>query len=184
MSKQLPLPEVEWRDIPGFEGIYQVSNTGHIRRINPIIRDFKTKPNQTGYVIVHLSKNGKVSFLHTHRLVMQAFVGECPPKIQVNHKNGIRHDNRLENLEYCTQSENLRHAKYVLGKSFGYGSEKSPAYVRGEAHGLATLTTEKVISIRELAATGMMQKDIARLYGVKQQCISKIVNRKRWSHVE
>lgn len=107
-----------WKDIPGFEGMYQASNTGNIRSIgfyvpakNGSKRFAPPKmliplPTKLGYNRVKIQ--GK--YLSVHRLVASAFLGLPKKDIQVNHKNGIKHDNRVENLEWVTCSENLSHA--------------------------------------------------------------------------
>lgn len=180
--------QIEWRDIPGYKGRYQVSDAGQVRRIESLkghpAGEFKTKPNQTGYVIVCLTTSGKKKYMHAHRLVMLAFVGECPKGIDVNHKNGIRHDNRLENLEYVTRSENMQHAINVLGSRTGNYLGKPNLKSRGELHGNASLDEKTVRKIREMVAAGMMQKDMMHLFGATQQNISAIVNRKTWKHIE
>ena len=101
-----------WKDVVGYEGIYQVSNLGRVKSLNynhtgkEKVR--KLDLGRKGYYLVVLCKGGKRKAHIVHRLVMLAFIGESD--LQVNHKNGIKTDNRLENLEYCTASENIRHS--------------------------------------------------------------------------
>lgn len=89
--------------INGFNGMYSVSNLGNVRNE---FKDIQLKPRNTGkgYMIVTLYKQGKPKHYKVHRLVMSAFVGES--KLQVDHINGNRGDNRLENLRYCTPRQN------------------------------------------------------------------------------
>ena len=97
-----------WRVVPNFED-YEVSNMGRIRRrSDKYIRALKK--NKLGYVRIDLYKNHKPHWLSVHRIVAQTFLenNECLP--QVNHKNGVKNDNRLENLEWCSRSENIIHA--------------------------------------------------------------------------
>lgn len=106
----LTTPE-EWRDIPGYEGYYKVSNLGQVMsRWRGVGRwsllKIKTKPN--GYKFVCFSQKYKAKYYHVHRLVMLAFVGESG--LHVNHKDGNKENNRLENLEYVTRTENQQHA--------------------------------------------------------------------------
>lgn len=105
-----------WKDIPKYEGIYQASNMGRIKSLkrktknHSCDKDKILKPIITGYGYyrVGLVKNKKLKLLHIHKLVLAAFYGK--KNKQGNHLNGIKTDNRLCNLEYCTQSENQLHA--------------------------------------------------------------------------
>lgn len=123
----------EWRDIEGYEGYYKVSDLG---RVMSLSRDVKYKarnkaqslrkikerilkgvPDKDGYLLVQLSKDGKSKHFKTHRLVADAFLEKIEGKDFVNHKNGIKTDNRLKNLEWCSNKENLIHAHHVLYKT-------------------------------------------------------------------
>lgn len=103
---------------------------------------------------------------------MSAFVGKCPEGITVNHLNGDKTDNRLENLEYATQSENNFHAVRVLGKR------------RGEDHYYSVLTEEQVKEIRTLLQQKVGRQKIASMYGVTTGAIKGIVEGRSWRHVE
>jgi len=98
-----------WREIPGYEGRYQVSDQGRVR--GPMGRVLKPQRINSGYLVVHHCKGGR-RYPHTvHRLVALAFLqGREPHRHHVNHKNGDKHDNRAANLEWCTPSENVLHA--------------------------------------------------------------------------
>lgn len=97
-----------WKDINGFEGYYQVSSTGRIKnvRTNSIK---KLTTGNTGYAYVYLYKNNNKSNLTVHRLVAQAFIPNSDNLPQVNHKDGNKLNNNVENLEWCTAKENIRH---------------------------------------------------------------------------
>ena len=115
--------EVEfWRQIAGYEGIYEISTFGRIRSL-PKYR--KTKYNtkalykgvvlkpilqQNGYVYANLHKSNKPKLFRIHRLVAIAFIPNSENKPQINHKNGIKTDNSVVNLEWVTASENVKHA--------------------------------------------------------------------------
>jgi hypothetical protein len=112
----------EWKPVVGYEGYYEVSNFGNVRSVDREVRykssgtmirrgrPMKTNKNKYGYVDIHLGKEGIEKAHLVHRLVAMAFIDNPEQKIQVNHKNGNKSDNRLENLEWATISENRLHA--------------------------------------------------------------------------
>ena len=95
-----------WKDIPEYEGFYQVSNLGRIRRNNNIL---KVRDNGYGYLTVNLCKNNKIKRKYIHRLVALAFLPNKDNLPQVNHKNENKQDNRVENLEWCTPKYNANY---------------------------------------------------------------------------
>lgn len=116
-----------WKDIKGYEGLYQVSNLGEIRSLDhtTIIRDDKKnrvyerrkkgrilKPfsSKRGYLKVTLTKNKKTKDVKIHRIVATTFLDNPLNKRDINHKNGIKTDNRIVNLEWATHQENMQHA--------------------------------------------------------------------------
>ena len=107
----------EWKRVLGYEGLYEVNELGQIRSLprattkGKILVPYTSKSN--GYQYISLSQNNKRGTKRVHRIVMEAFCGKRDDML-INHKNGIKTDNRLENLEYCTQSENMIHA-YATG---------------------------------------------------------------------
>lgn len=108
-----------WKDIEGFEGRYQVSNFGNVKSLGCKRNGKKEKIlkqhyDKRGYKKVTLSKNYELKSFSVHRLVAIAFLENLENKRTVNHINGIKHDNRVENLEWCTDSENTKHA-FKLG---------------------------------------------------------------------
>lgn len=101
----------EWKDIQGYEGLYQVSNLGRVRSYfrngtkGGIVQQFIINC----YPKVHLYKDGESKFFYTHRLVAMAFIPNQENKPQINHINGNKHDNRVVNLEWVTSQENIQH---------------------------------------------------------------------------
>lgn len=104
-----------WKDIKGYEGLYQVSNLGRIKSL-PRKRTIKTerilspKFNKGGYLEVALCKNSKYKMCRVHRLVASAFIQNPENKREVNHIDGNKLNNKADNLEWVTPSENIRHA--------------------------------------------------------------------------
>lgn len=101
----------EWRDVQGFEGFYKVSNLGRVKSMRRGV--LLSTGTGRGYVMKTLFDGQKRWIVSVHRLVALAFVEGSGP--QINHKNGIKHDNRAENLEWCDNSHNVLHSMYELG---------------------------------------------------------------------
>jgi HNH endonuclease len=130
----------------------------------------KMKPNIVrGYHRVDICIEGKKKHFLVHRLVALAFIPNPENKKQVNHINGIKTDNRLENLEWVTSSENMRHADNTGLRN-----------IKGAAHGSSKLTEDQVIAIRNDPRT---QRIIGKEYGVSFALVSLIKLRKQWKHI-
>jgi hypothetical protein len=112
MSNILENSKEVWKDIPGLEGRYQASNFGGIRScIDGRIRVRKTAANRQGYIVLPIKDaQGKYFTKYVHRLIALAFIPNPVRLKDVNHKNGIKSDNRIENLEWCSRQYNVRHA--------------------------------------------------------------------------
>lgn len=115
--------------IPGFSD-YMVNEEGEfwsMKSGSP--KRMKTFLNERGYKFITLRDRGQKRTRKAHRLVALTFLG--PSDLDVNHKNGIKTDNRLSNLEYATRSENMRHAVDVLGRKFGVGGRAKAVIATG-----------------------------------------------------
>lgn len=166
----------EWRPVVGYEGWYEVSNCGRVRRVmrDPqrphaaLPRLLKPGGGANHYANVVLFRDGEPHCFPVHILVASAFLADRPDGYQVNHKNGAKRDNRAENLEYLTASANVKHAYDVLGRI-------SP---RGEDHGAAKATNAEVVAARHLMAAGVLQKDVAEMFGRSTAWASLVANGK------
>ncbi len=174
------MPEERWLPAVGFEEDYEISNQGRMRRIRsagPVPTGYvlKPKPDHHGYLRSTVRIHGKRYNIAIHHLVLETFVGPRPSRYVSNHKNGIKADNYVENLEWVTQGYNVRHA-IQLG-NFSFTSH-------GESHPNAKLTADDVRSIRCLYTTGdFTLGTLAERFGVSDVQISNVVNRKSWKHI-
>lgn len=112
-----PEPEpVAWKQVIGYEGCYEVSSAGDLRsvKINAILAKSLMG---AGYVKADLWKNGVRQQTSVHRLVAEAFLEKPEGATEINHKNGIKTDNRVTNLEWVSRAENVNHSYYSLGNN-------------------------------------------------------------------
>ena len=103
-----------WKDIEGYEGLYQVSNLGRVKSLYKKEKILKLGAVSSGYFFVHLYKMRKLKVIRVHRLVALTFVPNTENKLEVNHKDGNKQNNRADNLEWATKSENVKHSYSVL----------------------------------------------------------------------
>ena len=123
--------------------------------------------NTNGYFTLNTKVNGKTINANVHRLVWLHFYGEIPNGLTINHKNGNKHDNRLENLELWSHVDNGKHSAFVLNNI------------------PAKLTEQQVREIKALLNSKVLtQRAIAKIYGISKSVISGICLGTRWSHVK
>jgi len=184
-----------WKDIEGYEGSYRISNLGNVKSLNrtikhPLKGSFNIKEKilkpalNRGYLKCILCFNGVNKSFYVHRLVAIMFIMNNKDKPDVNHKNGVKHDNRVENLEWCTEKENVTHA--ISNKLIDYNSRDYSKYNKaiGERVFKSKLSTQDVLTIRRLHKTGnYTNKKLSDMFNVTPSPISLIVNRKTWRHI-
>ena len=185
-------PQIEeWRPIDGYEGLYEVSSKGRVRRfrksrpqapyriLHPNIRSHQGK-FPSNYQCVTLSKNNVRTSYNIHRLVASAFIPNLRNCSVVNHKDGNKHNNSVENLEWCTYEENNAHATKTGLKT----QVVLPPVLRGEDNPTSKLKEYQVRKIRELLGTQKYKlREIGDMFGVSMHAIFDIKRGKTWRGV-
>lgn len=167
-----------WKDIDGYNGLYQVSNKGNVRSWKKGRYGRSEKPRllsltktKTGYYKVKLTSPNIFKPL-VHRLVAKAFIPNPINKSQVNHIDCNKINNCVDNLEWTTQQENMDHAK------------QHDLHTKGEDNNTAKLKKNDVLDIRNAYKLGCFsQSEIADAYNVSQTSISAIITKRNWSHI-
>jgi len=158
-----------WKDTKDYDGRYQVSTLGRVKSFCRSETKIVSQHKNHGYLRVILHKDG-LNRLRVHRLVALSFIPNPENKKEINHKNGIKTDNRVENLEWCTSSENKKHALYTGLNRVRFGQEASRA----------KLTNVQVLAIRGAIRSGYKQMDIAKYFKITASVISDINSNKRY----
>lgn len=164
---------VEWREI---NPDYIVSSDGQVGSRRKSGRLKMMKPNaRGGYLAVYLSNDNGRTRRCVHHLVAEQFLPPKPsPHHQINHKDGDKTNNRADNLEWVTPSENALHRYNVLGKKAK----------RGEAHSQAKITEAQAGEIRARCSAGELQKVVATDYGITRQSVGRIARGERWAWLD
>ena len=174
-------PSELWLPIPNFIN-YEASNLGRLRSLNykrsGCVKVIKPSLGKDGYLqTMLLNDNGRYQSWKVHKFITLSFLGARSEGMEVNHKDGIKTNNNICNLEYCTRSENMVHA-------FANGLEKP---MRGELNGNAKLTKDNVIHIRTTAMNGGRyygRKALADMYGITEAHVKDVATSKSlWSEV-
>jgi len=163
----------EWKAIAGYPD-YAVSSMGRVKRLTNARTATAGKilkgELRWQYLSVRLYPDGK--FYTIHRLVAQTFIGPIPPKMDINHLNGVKTDNRAENLEICTRQRNRIHAV-----------ETGLVTEIGINHRSAKLNEELVRKARQMKKDGHTTSAISRVIGVNHTSTTKVLNGVTWRHV-
>lgn len=155
-----------FKSVDGYEGVYEVSNLGNVKSL-------KTNKILKGSFDSQLYR--RVCFIgnkhyRIHRLVAIAFINNSENKPQINHINGIKDDNRVENLEWCTGLENMQHA---------YNNNLVPL-MKGEKNGRSKLTEKQILDIRNSIDT---VKNLSYIYNVSTSLLYQIKLCNQWKHI-
>lgn len=184
-----------WKDIEGWRGYYQVSNTGRVRSVDRIISRSRNgdklvkgkilvlRDDKDGYKVVHLrdSSTKRNKLLKVHRIVALAFIPNPQDKKQIDHINGIRSDNRVENLRWCSASENNNYplAKINRSKSIIQSYNRNPQLrtLRAETFGLSGRIP--IIVLNNNSEIGRFQSltDASKALGISMSAISSHLRR-------
>jgi hypothetical protein len=167
-----------WKNIPNYEGLYQISNLGNVKSFprhgtrTKEERILKQSLDTSGYPQVCLTKNSNKKTWLIHILLGKLFIDNPHNKPEINHKDGIKTNYSLDNLEWNTKKENMIHAV------------KNGLHTRGESHSSSKLTEKKVLKIRELYASKAYSiSKLSNLFSVHIATISDIVRRRYWKFI-
>ncbi|MEB9013982.1 HNH endonuclease [Bacillus cereus] len=149
---------------------YEVSTLGNIR--NKVTLRVLKPYTMKGYKRIKISKDNKKKSYLLHRLVALTFIDNPSNHPEVNHKDGNKNNNTLTNLEWCTRTDNLKHAYATNLKSHV-----------GERHPRATVTDSQVIEIKEMLQKGYTPKEIMEKYNVSKHTVSRIKTGVTWKHI-
>ncbi len=173
--------------IPGYDG-YWVTDDGRVfscyskgrllgfangRRVIPggFVHELTGSTSTRGYRQVRLRRNEKGRHIYIHRLVLEAFVGPCPDKMETRHLDGDKKNNHVSNLKWGTQEENnddkMKHGKIPSG----------------DCHKQAKLSSDDVHEIVIMSRSGVMRKDVARRFGITPSNVHAIMSGRSWKHV-
>jgi len=176
-SLQIADPAEVWRPVVGYQGYYEVSDLGRVRRVHGCKdglqkRVLSARLNRHGRLQVTLTVNAVPRTWQVHTLVATAFVGPRPPGREVNHKDGVKVNNAASNLEWVTRSENIAH-----GKRLGL-------FASGERHAHAKLKEDDVRQIRLLGSEPHFDlRKIAEKFRITSSMVGKILRREYWRNI-
>lgn len=159
-----------WKDVPGYEGLYMVSSYGNVISVaggngRQPFKPLRMNKNNAGYYQVSLVKDSKAANVQIHRIVAIAFIPNPEHKEQVNHNDGNKLNNSVDNLEWVTRSENALHCYRVLG--FKRQGKERPVKINSEIAKEIYQSTESV-------------KNLANKFEISETMVRNIKSRKSW----
>lgn len=178
-----------WLPVVRYEGYYAVSNQGRIKAVGAFIKHdgnfnggyYKKvkirehRIDRYGYCLIKLCRDGKCKTLKVHRLVAAAFIANPNKYPQVDHVDGNKQNNNVENLNWVSAAENMKRA-WNTGL-------KNNHYLRGEGSPHAKITKDKVLELRLQYAAGYSRVELANLYKISSSMVRDIVTNKTWNYV-
>lgn len=171
-----------WKDIGGYEGVYQVSNFGNVKRISDSKNQYKSgfilkpsKKKNSEYLRVFIyDKSGNRRMFSIHRLVAMAFIHNPHKKPEINHKDAIKSNNIASNLEWSTRLDNMRHAY----------ENNLVKRENGERHWRSEISDKKCLAIKKRIKSGQSLKLISKNMRVSYHIIKDISRGKTWSRIK
>lgn len=174
-----------WKDIKGYEGLYQISNLGRVKSLRKqkgfYIREEVILKNRIdrGYLKVTLSKDNKLKYISVHRLIAEAFIPNPENKSFIDHINGNRADNRIENLRWVTQKENMNNPITRKRESNSKKGEKNPQYQKPKTEKqLEALRKSNIKSVICIETKEVFEsiEDASKKYNITASNISRCCN--------
>jgi hypothetical protein len=172
-----------WKPVSGYDGYYEVSSNGRVRSLDRIIdhplvqvrhgKMLKQTPNHKGYMRVSLNKNGNKKQEFVHKLVAQSFIYNIKRNPQINHIDGNKLNNNVENLEWCTNKENCQHAAKL--------KLRSP--IKGSSHHNTVLSEEQVIDLKQKRKEGWSYLRLMSFFNITKNNVASICTGRTWKHL-
>jgi DNA-binding XRE family transcriptional regulator len=175
-----------WKQVPEYPD-YEASSLGNIRSLDKIVpkwnapfyrkrkgKILKKSIGTNGYYYISMYKDKKQKSFKVARVIAQTFLNNPRNLPEVNHINSNRTDDRVQNLEWCNRSQNMKHA-----------FDKGFACQKGEKNGYSKLSKKEVIEIKRLHSIGdYKQKELAKIFNISKTTIHNVIKGKTWSHLE
>jgi len=158
-----------WKEIPGSNNKYFASNMGRFKKYNIILKQYNDK---NGYLLVYVLLNNKMGTYRSHRIILETFVGPCPKGMVCRHLDGNPKNNKLDNLEWNTNSINMK------------DRTKHGTQPKGEKTSQSKFYDIDILNMRQLYKNGWTTQEISKKYNTNYKVIWKIVTYKLWKHLQ